>query len=186
MEKPKKSNTPPGPEPSQPPLRLRQVDIARLFGLTRQRISQMCADGWIPVSAGRIDPSAAARALIERERQGAQLKVLPEIRAQIRDIGAERDTATAALAAATARAAELEEGLNIAMGRAARVARDVINLEATIDVLMDQFSGLDTAFETALGQVMKLQLDELRADPELLELARLSPAPAPPSEHSAT
>ncbi|PQJ96758.1 hypothetical protein [Chromatium okenii] len=63
---------------------LRQIDAARCFGITRQRISQMVADGTISTnSAGRINPSIAAKQLLKAAPGLSRSKVLVAIRRQI-------------------------------------------------------------------------------------------------------
>jgi hypothetical protein len=65
-------------------VQLRQADIAKLFGITRQRVCQMVSRGLISTQPnGRINPSQAAKELIGTDVKTARAKVLIDIRRQV-------------------------------------------------------------------------------------------------------
>jgi len=69
------------------PIRLRPVDLAKLLGVSRARISQLTTAGRIkPFPDGSFDPSAVARELIRTENpRVARSKILFQLREEIHD-----------------------------------------------------------------------------------------------------
>ena len=172
-------------------IRLRRADIARLFGISRARVTQLCQEGRIPVlPSGLIDPSAAAHALLmNSDPKGLQLRILAPLRERIAEAEVAATGAIAARDRAVAAAAELRALVGI-------LSRRWLEAERWLETFQEELLGraeggepleaddIEQAFEAAGVAVLDRPLAELAiaADPEALELvaAHLPELGAPP------
>jgi len=173
------------------PVRLRRADIARLFNISRSRVTQLVQQGRIPItSSGLIDPSEAAAALLkDGSVRDPQLRFLRPLRLRI----AEAETAAAGAIAARDRA-EAESGeLRALVGI---LSRRWLEAERWLETFQEELLGraeagepldaddIEQTFESAGFAVLDRPLAELAiaADPEALELvaAHLPELGAPP------
>lgn len=147
----KKSGSSSDPLPleiDQAEIALRQADIARLFGITRQRVSQLVSRGQLTTRPdGRINPSTAAAELLKSDAPQARGKILVGIRRQIERAEGERDQAQAAAAKASRSLARLR-------GRLVTVTRKLMEAERRIDVLIEE---------------IELMLDDETRDEEIMD-----------------
>lgn len=119
-------------EIDQAEIALRQADVARLFGITRQRVSQLVSRGQLTTRPdGRINPSTAAAELLKSDAPQARSKILVGIRRQIERAESERDQAQAIAGKATRSLAELR-------GHIVTVTRKLMEAERRIDVLVEE------------------------------------------------
>jgi septal ring factor EnvC (AmiA/AmiB activator) len=127
---------------------LRQADVARLFGITRQRVSQLVSRGQLTTRPdGRINPSTAAAELLKSDAPQARSKILVRIRRQIERAESERDQAQAIAAKASRSLATLR-------GHIVTVTRKLMEAERRIDVLIEE---------------IELMLDDETRDDELMD-----------------
>jgi len=154
-------------------LALRQADIAKLFGITRQRVCQMVSRGLISTkSNGRINPSQAAKELISTDVKTARAKVLVDIRRQIDTANARANSAESERLAAFNLIAELKATINT-------LARRVFENELTINMAYKNLISvgfdetvIDDVFDNAITNSCEADFNYLlkNADPELVAL----------------
>ncbi|MBK1695558.1 hypothetical protein CKO09_12575 [Chromatium weissei] len=154
-------------------LALRQSDIAKLFGITRQRVCQMVSRGLISTqSNGRINPSQAAKELISTDVKTARAKVLVDIRRQIDTANARANSAELEKRAAFNLIADLKTTTNI-------LARRLFENEMTINTAYKNLisvgfdeSVVDDIFDSAITNSCEAEFNDLlqNADPELIAL----------------
>ncbi|MBV5311043.1 hypothetical protein [Chromatium okenii] len=154
-------------------LALRQADIAKLFGITRQRVCQMVSRGLISTrSNGRINPSQAAKELISTDVKTARAKVLVDIRRQIDTSNARAFRAEEEKRAALNLVSVLESKINT-------LSRRILENELIIDLASKSLISLgfnekdiDDVFDKAITTALGADLDDLleKADPDLIDL----------------
>ncbi|WP_132977671.1 hypothetical protein [Thiobaca trueperi] len=165
-----------------------QADCARLFGVTRQRISQMVSRGQLTTRPdGRINPSRAAAELLRSDAPQARSKILVAIRQQIERAEAERSAALARAAAAEARATRAAQQTRCLAELLIRAERRLHHLETSLDGLIDDdllCECLDQAFSRAADEPLSAGLaglDEDTAD-TIHAALRLAEPPPPPAD----
>lgn len=155
------------------PVRITSADFARLIGCTSARVCQMKKSGLIPVAPnGRIDPSAAITALIRKEREGAQLRVLPELREKLRDADERVGAALAAVQRAEQQRDQANEARLAAERDQARLARIAVELEYALELLRPTAGNrpVDRSIERAMNAALA-RMAEAQLDPDLLSKA---------------
>jgi len=126
---------------SELPVRLTQADFARLIGCSRAHVSGLVSRQVIPVKpGGKIDPSEAFAALLQRDPDVNRLKVLIDIRRQIDEAKAEAAEARELAAQGQARLDEMEGLAGRLCGLALRESR---RFGAMIECLYDLFPNDD-------------------------------------------
>lgn len=171
---------------------LRQADVARLFGITRQRVSQLVSRGQLTTRPdGRICPSTAAAELLKSDAPQARSKILVRIRRQIERAESERDQAQAAAAQATTSLAELRKLIT-------PLTRSLMESERRLTLLLEElepvlgesydgeiFAALETSFDRAAaasdGFLFECLIDTDENLAGMVAAARpdLTPPPAP-------
>ena len=126
-------------EIDQAEIALRQADVARLFGITRQRVSQLVSRGQLTTRPdGKINPSTAAAELLKSDAPQARSKILVAIRRQI-------DEATARADQAQATARDANACLAVQRERITALVREVLEANHRLDVMVEEL-------EAALGE----------------------------------
>ena len=150
-------------------VRLRKADIARLFGCSPARITQLCQEGKIPVLPnGRIDPSQAAHALLKNsDPKALQLRILAPLRERIAQSEADAAASQVLLGRAQEEAAELRGALRAVVRRWLEVEAWLQEFQARAGAGEELDAAFDAAGEAALGA----PLSELapRVDPDLVD-----------------
>ena len=157
---------------------LNQSDIAKLFGITRQRVCQLVSRGLISTQAnGKINPSQAAKELLKLDPTAARAKVLVNIRRQIEAAesrASEAETArdeaeSMAKAQDRATGALIRQALEyqFALERAHENILDLAESFGTMPV-----DEIDAVFDLAMTAAMTASLGELseKGDPDLVAL----------------
>ena len=158
------------------PIRLRPADVARLFGVSRARVTQLVQSGRISaLPDGSIDPNRACQELIRRDPGGARSKVLVTLRVAMEDAHRQRDAALAERDRLAGIATEALAAVDALRDALRKVSREWLEVEWTLSELTALGGDvLDRVADDATAAALKLPLHELAegADPEILRLLR--------------